>query len=321
VSLNWSISREKTLNDCERRYYFEYLAGGRANSRDARLREVARLKKLKTIALWQGDVFHGIAAEAVRILRAKGNPTLDELIGNADQRLRTEWAQSAPILESPEALVDDASSDGGLVLFEHFYGMSIGAETLEAVCSRVASWIRRFLEWTEHDRVAEKVQAAERVWIEPQGFGAGAPGFRMDGVQITTRVDLALQHKELRFEIYDWKTGNGPSGLEYRTDDEEYQVSVYQIWAETAFGVPLDKVHARLVYVASDPVIVRSLPIDGEVKERALRRLSSAIGRARALHGVGDYAPLAEADFELALSPGTCRWCRFKRLCKRMVDL
>lgn len=320
MSLNWSISREKTLNDCERRYYFEYLAGARSNSRDPRLREIARLKRLKTIALWQGDVFHAVAAEAARMIRVKGMPPAVDLVALADERLRREWAQSAPVLESPEALVD-ASDDDGLILFEHYYGMPMDPGTLEIVCGRVASWVGRFVDWAAHDGFVKKVESAQRVWIEPQGFGASAIGFGLDGVQITTRVDLALRHRDVGFEIYDWKTGNGPSGLEYRTDDEEYQVTVYQIWAETALGVPLDEVHARVVYVASDPVIVRPLPIDGEVRERARRRLSAAIGRARAIHGVGDYAPLVEADFELALSPGACRWCRYKRLCKRMVDL
>lgn len=59
----WSISRDQTLRACERRYYFQYLAPAKLNSRSALFQEVALLKRIKNIPMWQGELFHSLAAD------------------------------------------------------------------------------------------------------------------------------------------------------------------------------------------------------------------------------------------------------------------
>ena len=76
---NWSVSRAQVLNTCERQYYFDYLAPARINSRDTTLKEIAFLKKLTNIPMWQGNIFHSVVANSLkRILRR------DSLLSNTN---------------------------------------------------------------------------------------------------------------------------------------------------------------------------------------------------------------------------------------------
>ncbi len=63
MALTWPASRDQILHSCERKYYFQYLAPARINSSNPILREIAFLKKLKTVPLWKGSLFHEVIAQ------------------------------------------------------------------------------------------------------------------------------------------------------------------------------------------------------------------------------------------------------------------
>lgn len=308
-SLTWSMSRANTLERCERRYFFEYVAGARRNSREPRLRTIAQLKRLKTIAVWQGEAFHAVAAQFVRALRAGSRLPVAHLAATAAQRLEAGWRSSS------------LGFDDGVALFEHAYGVPLAPDALERAVERVGVWLDRFAAWAIEGNLRAVLTRARRVWIEPPTFGRTAPGFMLDSVQVLTKVDFAIEQSDGAFVIYDWKTSAQPpaTSVEF-TDDAELQVTVYQLWPHRVFGVPLSSITAQLLYVGVDPVLPRMFAIDGDISERAIRRVTRGIRRARALHGLGDHAPLAEADFDLAVAPGMCRWCPFKRICQADID-
>jgi hypothetical protein len=87
MQLSWSVSRDQTLHNCERCYYFQYLAEAKINSRDQTLREIALLKKLKNIPMWQGDAFHAAIADYLRDLKSGKQPSLDQLIDSLKNQM------------------------------------------------------------------------------------------------------------------------------------------------------------------------------------------------------------------------------------------
>lgn len=304
-ALSWSMSRAGTLEACERRYFFEYVAGARRNSRDRRLRMIAELKRLKTLAMWQGEVFHIVARQFVQALRAGRHLTHGQLVATAANALERGWRTSS--LGTPD----------GVVLLEHAYAMPLDPDALGRAVERVGAWLNRLTRWADEVDLATALRQANRVWIEPPAFGFGSPGFLLDGVQVRTKVDLALKQPDGAFAIYDWKTTQQPPATSAEfTDAAELQVTIYQLWPHRTFGVPLAAITAHLIYVGVDPVLARTFAIDSDINERAVRRIAAGIRRARALHGLGDHAPLAETDFDLASAPGMCRWCAYKRLCQ-----
>src|SRR5437899_3030981 len=95
MNLTWSISRDQALHTCERRYYFQYLAPPKANSRDHELRRIAYLKRLKTLPMWQGEVFHRAVAAYLNAVRTEGASYPGSLLQTIEDRMRRDWANSA----------------------------------------------------------------------------------------------------------------------------------------------------------------------------------------------------------------------------------
>lgn len=314
----WSVSRDSTLEACERRYYYQYIVTARSNSRNDLLRQIAYLKHVRSIAVWAGDIFHSAAADLVRTLARRRLADIDSVIAQARTRMHAEWDFSAAgtYKSNVKALADGH----GVALFEHEYELAIPDDAKEQSLDRVSEWIERFAAWTRECDLTATLRRAKQVWIEPKTFGPQAPGFRMDGAQVITKVDLAIQSLEGEFRIFDWKTGAVPADAVYRTPDSEYQVTVYQLWPHLSLAVPLNAITATVVWVSRSPAFEQHFAIDENTRERAMRRLRSAIARARYLEG-GAGAPLfVEDDFDLAAHLGICRWCRFKRVCQGSVS-
>jgi hypothetical protein len=341
MPLTWSISRENTLETCERRYFLSYVVQPRMNSRIERLREIAVLKKLKTISMWRGEVFHELAAKYLR--RAQFSmPNAPQLLATAVDQMRKDWDASAakhyrkpprrhgrgtePGLELELGLDIGANqqpgleNDGGpasLALFEHEYDLTSGGQLLSDAIAAVELWFDRLVAWAIAECLVDQLRSARRSWIEPKVFGAGAPGFASGPVQVVTKVDLAFERRDGRFMIYDWKTGAPrPTAPGVIDDDAEYQVTMYQLWPHLRLGIPTESIVAHVVYLGADPVLVRSYGLDPDTRERVVRRINRSVRRGLALHGVGNHAPLKEADFDFAGHPAMCRWCGFKRICQ-----
>jgi hypothetical protein len=353
MPLTWSISRENTLEACERRYFFEYVARARTNSRDGRLREIAVLKKVKTVSMWQGEVLHQLVAEYLR-RGLSSRPDASRMIATAVEQMQRDWASSEkkryrePLRGRRDGTSQDVLEDlgplwsaaargiesmpgaagevedvaGTLALFEHEYDIASGADLLSRATANVELWFGRFLVWLTNERLVDQLRAARRYWIEPDVFGPRAPGFTSSAAQVITKVDLAIQRRDGGFVIYDWKTGIPRASARGVVDDDaEYQVTAYQLWPHLMLQVPMDAIEAGVVYLGVDPALVRSYRLDGDIRERALRRVRRGVRRGLALHGVGDHAPLGEADFDFAGHPALCRWCAFKRICQGCPSL
>src|SRR5207245_4820547 len=119
MTLTWSISRDQTLHTCERRYYFQYLAPAKANSRDDQLRRIAYLKRLKTLPMWQGEVFHGAVAEYLNTVRTGGSSDLASVIQMIEGRMRCDWANCA--VRARRSTARTSTKDNSIILYEHEY--------------------------------------------------------------------------------------------------------------------------------------------------------------------------------------------------------
>lgn len=312
--LTWSVSRDNTLHSCERRYYFQYLVRARHNSKDSLQKEIALLKQLKSLPMWQGDCFHvavGRWAEAVRHNRPLARSAILERLR---QDMEHKWQQSLSIVG--RCLPANQVS---CRLFEHEYKVELPADQLEAAITGASRWMKSFLDWAENAGLGTAIRNASRYWIEPEPFGPGAPGFKVDGQQVLVKVDLALQSRQGMFEIWDWKTGKLRERNPRRIDPAALQVNVYQLWPHIQFGIPLENVRAHLVYVAEQPVEDIVYEIDADVREYVLSIVRRSLDRVVHLSGRDSEESFSIEDFDYAVAPGLCRTCNFKRACLRSV--
>jgi hypothetical protein len=317
MPLTWSVSRDQILHDCERRYYFQYLANAKINSRDSTLREIAFLKKLKNIPAWKGDVFHSIVAGYLRRVRQQVSPTITELCNELEDKIMREWAFSSNRLFRIDPRAID--QDGGLALFEHEYEDNFEFDVRQII-DDVATWLYRFTAWSNDTDLIGSLARADRIWLEEPVYGPNAPGFDFVGARVLVKVDLALRNPGGNFEIFDWKTGNPFPPNWGQLDSAEFQVNVYQLWPHHAFGRSLDAIQGHLLYVVVDPILQQTFRIDENVREQTLSFIRRSIDRVKQFAGLLDQEKTCLEDCDFALSLGKCRWCKFKRLCQRMTS-
>lgn len=182
MGTTWSISRDQALQTCERRYYFQYLAPAKINSRDETLREIAVLKKLKNIPMWQGELFHSLVADYLQGVRQKTPDHSLALLNKIKARIRREWESSATALVRSSA--QSINNSGNFTLFEHEYNeIPISVDQIE-VAHRLENLFWKFVAWVEEQGLVRSIQQAKNVWIEPQLFGPQAPVYWLLGSSV-----------------------------------------------------------------------------------------------------------------------------------------
>jgi len=308
----WSVSRDQQLQACERKYFFQYLSDARINSPDPWLRGIALLKKLKNIPMWQGECVHLVIAEYLNQVRQRKLPTLDSLVLSLRQRMQREWqfSEKRRFREEPAGV-----GKTGVALFEHEYDEMPPETRVEVLIEKAIKMLQTFYAWAGASGLAEQVRTADRIWIEPPAWGAEAPGFMADDVQVITKVDLALHHRGVSFTVYDWKTGKPPRETT-EPSQNELQVSVYMLWANLGLKLPLDGVTSRLVYLGGEQVAELRFDLDEERAVETYRIIEDSVRLAQQWEGYFENGRLRLNDLDYAASFEECRRCNFKRVCR-----
>jgi PD-(D/E)XK nuclease superfamily len=316
---NWSVSRDRVLNSCERQYYYTYVASARINSKNPQLKEIALLKKLTNIPMWQGELFHDIVATSLNRIKRGESLLSDTWLRTLKKKVKTEWDFSAnrSIHKNPE-LINKA---GGLALFEHEYDHELEDKNPDSIVYSIELLINRFITWAEQIELKKIIKESRHIWIEPQIYGTNVPGFVIDDVQVIAKVDLAFVNTDRKFIIFDWKTGKS-SKVPGGNSQGEFQMRVYQLWSHLTLKYPLESIEAHLVYFGSDPVSHEIFQIDMEQCEFAISLIRSSIARTIRFNNKDDKSnKLNQEDFDFANSAKICQYCKFKRLCQRSIEI
>jgi len=315
MTLTWSSSRDQILHSCERKYYFQYLAPARINSSDPILREIAFLKKLKTIPLWKGNLLHGVIAQYLEKVQQGQTIQTDVFLDEFQKNIESQWFYSArkEYLKEPRRI----GQGNVLALMEHEYGAELAENTLLKVIQDVRNWFLLLSGWANNNGTLRKLQQASNCWIEPQAYGRNAPGFDYDNVQVLAKVDLAILNNDGSFDIYDWKSSQAPTKAAWNIEQAELQVSVYQLWPHFRFNIPLSAIKAQLIYLGDNPPRHKVFEMDGNKKEYILNLVGKSISRTKQFDELHSEEQLSLSDLDFASSTSICRFCPFKRLCQR----
>lgn len=306
------MSRDQQLHACERKFFFQYLAPARLNAREPEQRTIALLKKLKTIQMWQGECFHWAVARYLDMLRDEKMIFTDQLLASLGQKMQREWdfSEQRRFREQPMLIGRE-----GVALFEHEYDVA-SSDTLQTVSAATIQLLARFFTWISGSSdLKQKIPRADSIWIEPPAFGVDAPGITTDGVQVITKVDLALQFSGQSFEVYDWKTGKAPPYRPIRISHNDLQVMVYQLWPHIRLRVPLEHISSNLVYFGGTVVELQRFSIDEDSLASTLLMVRNSIEIAQRWQKNISSGEMVLADLDYAAFTNTCRQCSFKRLC------
>jgi hypothetical protein len=308
----WSISRDQQLHACERKYFFQYLAGGRISGGTQRQGQIGLMKKLKAVPLWLGDCFHAAVAGYLSILRDGGVPVRAEFLRSVRLRIDRDWNFSAQgRYRTQPFLIDKA----GVALLEHYYGQMPADMNAERAYFQVEGPLNHFIDWAEGRNLAAEVQGADRLWIEPPAWGIEAPGFQSDGIQVITKVDFAWERAGEAFVIYDWKLGNPPRTRQPFLSQHELQVGVYMLWPHLAFNLDLARIQGRVVYCGG-AAVVEEHQLDPETLPLVLATLKDSIRLTQQWTKRHEAGQTAASTLNFAANVATCRLCGFRELCR-----
>ena len=288
--IEWSYSRRQTLEQCARRYYYDYYgAKVRSALADPQKGNLRILSTLSNRYLLSGQILHS----AIRLFYKNGPNSREWLVAWAQKAYRASYEYSRAGGGTPPA----GTRYRPKMLMEFHYRHP----DMEALCveseKRLVVALNNFLcgEAYEEIRNANQYPGAR---IE-EAIRVRTPSFSARG-----KVDVAYLDNG-RLTIVDWKTG------EAEAPTESLQLAFYGLWAVETEG-----------FRSEDVALYRGGLIDCELRalvfnehgvQRTRARILQDLERMRVLDGYGRDA--AVGVFPTCGLPRVCRLCPYQGIC------
>jgi PD-(D/E)XK nuclease superfamily len=290
--LNWSYSRRESLDQCPRRYFYQYYAGCIASpaARD----EVKYLREIKNRHLRIGELLH--LAIGTYFKKKKLGTDLPpswlqswvrKLFAADQQYSRSIRAGGAVSTEQyPPTLLDEILLGGG------------GEKVLQPATEQLAGSIQRFFA-DDAFKPFRVLGSKPDSRIEHKLSLSGYP------VPVSGKVDLAVYDGGSAI-IVDWKLGCASDG-----GAESLQLATYGLWAQSTYRLPAAQIRIVKAHLADGAVV--DFKSDDESLDNARLRIHQDLERMSILHRYGE-AGTVEA-FTPSPHGRVCRLCPFRQIC------
>jgi hypothetical protein len=290
--LNWSYSRRESVDQCLRRYFYQYYGGCIP---DAALRaEVKSLREIKNRHLRTGELLHlavGTYFKKKKLGTDLPSNWLQSWVRKlfaADQQyslsIRSGGARSTE--QYPPTLLDE------ILLAED------SGDELRAATDQLIRAIQRFF--------ADDVFKPFRILGSKQGslieHKLSLTGYP---VPVSGKLDLAAEDGN-SVTIVDWKLGCASDG-----GAESLQLATYGLWAQATYNLPAEQIRIVKAHLSDGAVV--DFKADDEAFANARVRIHQDLERMSILHGYGEagtvdaFTPLPHAK--------VCRLCPYRKIC------
>jgi hypothetical protein len=234
-AFRWSVSRDKRLRDCPRKYYLYHYAsrGGAQAQPGTPTRTIYILKSLRNRFMWVGEIVHQLVEAALQAWRSGAAVDVDLWVERGVRKMRDQYrvSQRGVYRERPFHAC-------GLV--EHAYQDPVTPEQWLELRQRLERCVRNFFALP----LLEEIRALPTWrWLALETMSS----FDLDGASIVVKPDLAWRADE-GIVIADWKSGRP------HPEDEQLQLAVYALFAERVWGLENAPLTAKLIYLDAGQV-------------------------------------------------------------------
>lgn len=292
----WSYSRRNVLEQCARRYYYEYYAQPVAKARrDPQLEKVRRLKALQNRYERTGSIAHLVIATYLRKAQTGDVWKPHRLVDWARSVFHADLTYSA---RDPAGMFPPDGRFPPLLLQEYFYQHPDAAEVCRVAEDRLMTGLRIFVEsvnFAEFRRIGSRPGA----YVE-RNLSLGDFTCRVSG-----KVDLAFS-VDSDVTIVDWKLGD-PSG----EGDDSLQLAAYALWAAHHFAVSSDHIKIYKAHLCVDTI--QQFSVNERLLAAARARILQDVERMVAAHDYGQRG--IEEAFTPCAKPRVCQLCPFQAIC------
>lgn len=302
-TFSWSLSRERTFDECARRYFYSYYGswGGWDEQADPDARRLWLLKQMQSRHMWIGDLVHRTCAFALRYARHHGVlPPERDLVKHLDHTMREEFRASRA------ALLTETGAKHTRLL-EHDLDEPLPDGEWRTLHGRAVRALRTFV---ASPIVEQVLTVPAGRWLSIEAYGQ----LEVAGIPVGVRIDFAYDDGR-RLAIVDWKTGARPASA------ATTQLACYALFAIEQWHVPLERVRTLEVNLVRNEVDERAVS-RAEIDE-ARRCIIAGATKLRARLDDPDANVASESSFEKIESLRVCRRCVFQRACLggRAVDV
>jgi ATP-dependent exoDNAse (exonuclease V) beta subunit len=295
--LVWSFSKRGMLEQCPRRYYYQYYGSNKNTAKNDPQKEKLRfLKKLQNRHLRTGDILHYVIRWYLKKLQEGEHLSPDWLLQWAlnDFRKEVKFSQQ---YKRGTPLPDEEYPPN--LLLEFYYGQS----DAESLCIESEERIIKAL--TNFAKSQNFAQFREGV-TDPSALIEESARMNNDYFTLSGKVDLVYREGD-KYVIVDWKTGGSNSS------DDSLQMLAYALWAKHKFECPLDTITLHRVYLEDNTFSTF------HVGEKGIARVEARILQdLERMHEVDNYGKqgLVEA-FTPCAQPKVCKLCQFQEVCPK----
>ena len=303
---SWSISKMKTLENCERDYYYTYYGshnGWIYTSTDEQ--KIAwRLKKLTNLWMCFGEVVHKEIRGIINICKKDKTKFMNATRFNEItlNKLRNIIRESIHKYNTKEW--DEYPK--GIMLQEYYYGDKISKQIGNELKERLSQCINSFYV----SKSFEDILKSETVIIENDEDIFSSINY--DSLKVYSKIDLLYKDYDGYYVIVDWKTGKV-------SESDKEQLLVYAWYVIEQYNVHYSKIKGRIEYLLdghAEEVIFKPEDIQF-IKEKVSNDL-------KIINYYLDDAilnkPKEKEVFQKTLKKYKCENCKFKLLCNNEID-
>lgn len=293
--LSWSISRARMFEECPRRYYYQWYFSKLGIYPDAPEEAVlaAEMAQIKGIDMWAGEVVHQVIQWTLEQTQLGYIPTIQEVRAETRRKLSDGW------MGSLKQLWRTNHKDVYPSIFEHYYGLSLGAAATDRIKNKAFTSVENFLASDIYRRVTLTPVGH---WLPIEKYAS----FRLDGLLLYVKFDFAIKDGQY-ITIYDWKTGRP-------TIEENKQLACYGLYAATRWETPIENVKVCAVHLQPELQISEKSVEEEDIEDaRALikQSFSAMLGCLR--NPARNLAVMD--DFPLTGNLVRCTRCSFRGIC------
>ena len=299
---SWSISKMKTLENCERDYYYTYYGshnGWIYTSTDEQ--KIAwRLKKLSNLWMCFGDVVHREIKGILYICKKDKTKFMNATIFNeiSLNKLCNIIRESIQKYNTKEW--DEYPK--GIMLQEYYYGDKISKQIGDELKERLIKCVNNFYV----SKTFEEILKEETIIIENDEDIFSSINY--EGLKVYSKIDLLYKDYDGYYVIVDWKTGK-------ISDGDKEQLLVYAWYVMEKYGVHYSRIKGRIEYL-----------LDGHVEEILFKLddieyiKSKVLNDLKIINYYLDDISLNKAkkkeEFQKTFKTYKCANCKFRMLCK-----
>ena len=292
--LIWSYSRRQILEQCPRRYYYQYYTSAAIRAMKERQGETLRfLKTLSNRHLWAGQVLHLLISQFLLGLRRGKEQRPEGLLNRARAIYRDGPNNSL-------AYKIDRQSRG---LLEFYYKLPNSEQLLTECEERLVVALTNLMGSSTFSPFLRgafqpDVHTEEPIKLETDYFKARG------------KIDLAYLEGD-RIVIVDWKLG-GPGNV-----DESLQLYFYALWGVEAYQYSPQNIVVSTAHLCDDLVV--PVPISANTLRQTRACILQDLEKMQMLDIYGKNAD--DEAFPPCYLPLVCALCPFQAVCPKESQL